>query len=436
LVEVEKMWNFPKYLPVSEIFFYMDQPRPPTRARLSASKMVYPLVAAFLSLSLLFSGSVGLKWQLKEGRKVGQSLCPSYPYPTVDPSTLLKILGPFLEELGQNMSSLIKSTPGGAVVSVVYRDTVIWTHADGLINMSDPTRGRPTADTGFRIGSITKVFAAIMSLMLRDSGELRSLDDNITNYLPQFRIKNPFQTRRGITFRQLSSHMSGLPRNPPCPGVFDTGCNLTDDQIYENLSKMKLMFPPGFQPEYSNLGFGLLGRVLQTIRGPPWEEQVAQMVFKPLNMTNSGNSFTPDAVKNMAVGYYQDGTIAKLIDIGWDAPAGQMYSSASDLSQLLKLIFRPEYPYNIDTEQILDGETIREWMQPAYTYADGTGFGHPWELLQLGNFILRTKAGVMNGYNAELQFAVSRGLYILSIVINSRLLCTVVSSQIVDYYAV
>ena len=114
----------------------MDQPRPPTRARLSASKMVYPLVAAFLSLSLLFSGSVGLKWQLKEGRKVGQSLCPSYPYPTVDPSTLLKILGPFLEELGQNMSSLIKSTPGGAVVSVVYRDTVIWTHADGLINMS------------------------------------------------------------------------------------------------------------------------------------------------------------------------------------------------------------------------------------------------------------------------------------------------------------
>ena len=79
-------------------------------------------------------------------------------------------------------------------------------------------------------------------------------------------------------------------------------------------------------------------------------------------------------------------------------------------------------------------------MQPAYTYADGTGFGHPWELWQLGDFILRTKAGVMNGYNAELQFAVSRGLHsvyiILSIVINSRLLCTVVSSQIVDYYAV
>ena len=104
--------------------------------------------------------------------------------------------------------------------------------------------------------------------------------------------------------------MSGLPRNPPCPGLFYTGCNLTDDQIYENLSKMKLMYPPGFQPEYSNLGFGLLGRVLQTIRGPTWEDQVAEMVFKPLKMKNSGNSFTPDAVKDLAIGYYQNGTVA------------------------------------------------------------------------------------------------------------------------------
>ena len=121
------MWNFTQNLPVSDIFFTWIAP--PTFTCSSLCKMVYPLVAGFLSLSLLFSGSVGLTWQLKEGRKVGQTLCPSYPYPTVDPSTLLKVLGP-------NMSTLIKSTPGGAVVSVVYRDTVIWTHADGLINMS------------------------------------------------------------------------------------------------------------------------------------------------------------------------------------------------------------------------------------------------------------------------------------------------------------
>ena len=149
-----------------------------------------------------------------------------------------------------------------------------------------------------------------MSLMLRDSGKLGSLDAEITDYLPQFSIQNPFQTKRGITFRQLSSHMSGLSRNPPCPGLFETGCNLSYSQLYDNLSKMRLMFPPGMQPEYSNLGFGLLGRVLEKIQGPTWEDQVAEMVFKPLNMTNSGNSYTTESIKNLAVGYYSDGTEA------------------------------------------------------------------------------------------------------------------------------
>ena len=149
-----------------------------------------------------------------------------------------------------------------------------------------------------------------MTLMLRDSGMLKSLDDNITNYLKEFSIQNPYQTRRGITFRQLSSHMSGLPRNAPCPGIFDTGCNLSYEKIYENLSKMKLMWPPGFQPEYSNLGFGLLGRVLEKIQGPTWEDQVRKMVFEPLAMNNSGNSFTPETIKNLAVGYYSDGSKA------------------------------------------------------------------------------------------------------------------------------
>ena len=172
---------------------------------------------------------------------------------------------------------------------------------------ADPSRGPPTANTGFRIGSITKVFTSLMMLMLRDTGKLKSIDDNITNYLPEFSIQNPFQTHRGVTFRQLSSHMSGLPRNPPCPGLFETGCNLSYSQIYDNLAKMRLMFPPGTQPEYSNLGFGLLGRVLEKIQGPTWEEQVEETVIKPLKMNNTGNAFTPDAIKKLAVGYYSDG---------------------------------------------------------------------------------------------------------------------------------
>ncbi len=55
----------------------------------------------------------------------------------------------------------------------------------------------------------------------------------------------------------------------------------------------------------------------------------------------------------------------------------------------------------------MDGETLREWVEPAYVYPDGSGFSYPWELMQLGNYTLRTKDGVINGYNAEFQMAVS-----------------------------
>ena len=56
--------------------------------------------------------------------------------------------------------------------------------------------------------------------------------------------------------------------------------------------------------------------------------------------------------------------------------------------------------------QLIDGETIREWMQPAYTYFDGTGYGYPWEILPSHNYSLRTKGGSINGYLSEIAFAV------------------------------
>lgn len=196
---------------------------------------------------------------------------------------------------------------------------------------SDPGRGAPDGNTAFRIGSITKVFTALMTLMLRDSSMLRSIDENVTDYLPQFSIKNRFQTQREITFRQLMSHMAGLPRNPPCEGLFVTGCNLTDSEIYANLAQMELMYPPGKQPAYSNLGFGLLGRTLEKITQSKWEDAVRLMVFNTLGMNNSGNSFTPESVKQLAVGYYPNGSEAgKFLARCCSTPRARVWDMATE----------------------------------------------------------------------------------------------------------
>ena len=150
-------------------------------------------------------------------------------------------------------------------------------------------------------------------LQLRDAGTLPSLDEDITKYNHQFSVINPFgNTKRGITFHQLSCHLSGLPRNPPCVGLFVSGCNASAETIYKCLSNMKLDFPPGLKPSYSNLGIGLLGRTLEEVlaTGQSWEDYVEKEILAPLGMKDSGTRMPPKSSTQMAVGYLWDGSVA------------------------------------------------------------------------------------------------------------------------------
>lgn len=210
----------------------------------------------------------------------------------------------------------------------------------------------PTADSGFRIGSITKLFTALMTLMLRDSKQLQSLDANIAEYQPDFSIINPFKTNRGITFRQLMSHMSGLPRESPCANIFVTGCNLSEADIYKNLANIELMYPPGQQPTYSNLGFGLLGRVLEKITNVKWEDSVKKMVFDQLGMTTSGNTFTADDIKKLAIGYYANGSPAGII----------IYNTLKDVLYIRHLSYHISCQREYCCHRILGTLVLREHM--------------------------------------------------------------------------
>ena len=149
-----------------------------------------------------------------------------------------------------------------------------------------------------------------MMLMWRDRGLLPSLDANITTYLPEFKIVNPYQTQRGITFRQLASHMAGLPRESPCPNVYFDGCNATSKEIFERLAKLVLLSPPDTQPSYSNLGFALLGRTLERVFGGSWEVALEMFILSVLGMKNTGTAFTPEVLENLAVGYSSNGAVA------------------------------------------------------------------------------------------------------------------------------
>lgn len=80
---------------------------------------------------------------------------------------------------------------------------------------------------------------------------------------------------------------TGLPREAPCP-AYD--CNYTSELMWPRIANLSLIFPPNTMPIYSNLGFAILGRILEEIAGIQWEDYVQQFIVERLGLTNTGDS--------------------------------------------------------------------------------------------------------------------------------------------------
>src|SRR5215469_5339112 len=142
-------------------------------------------------------------------------------------------------------------------------------------------------DTVFEIGSATKVFTSLVLMDMVRKGEV-ALDDPISKYLPAS-VKVPERSNRKITFADLSTQSSGLPRLPTNLNPKDPNnpyADYTAQQLYDFLSGYALTRDIGSQYEYSNLGVGLLGHVLALRAGSGYEAMVRARILNPLKMTN------------------------------------------------------------------------------------------------------------------------------------------------------
>ena len=143
----------------------------------------------------------------------------------------------------------------------------------GRLDQSDPRV--PDIDTVFEIGSITKVFTALLlaDMVLRG---VVAWDEPVARLLPAS-VHVPRFGERQITLLDLATHTSGLPRmpsnfHPADPG--DPYADYTVGQLYDFLDDTMLSRTPGTAYEYSNLGYGLLGHALARRSGSGFEELV------------------------------------------------------------------------------------------------------------------------------------------------------------------
>jgi D-alanyl-D-alanine-carboxypeptidase/D-alanyl-D-alanine-endopeptidase len=197
-------------------------------------------------------------------------------------------------------------------------------------------QGDVQPDSLFEIGSITKVFTALLLADMVERGEV-ALGDPVSKYLPEG-VKVPQRGGRVITLEHLATHMSGLPRVPTNispKNLLNPYAGYTAERLYEFLREYSLPRDPGSKWEYSNLGAGLLGHALSRRAGIDYETLVRLRICGPLDMTDTWQTVPPESKSRVATGHNR-----ALQPIGnWDfdvlAGAGAFWSTAENLLEFV-----------------------------------------------------------------------------------------------------
>ena len=167
----------------------------------------------------------------------------------------------------------------GLAVTIVQGSDVL--HAAGYGVLEDGTPEKVDADTLFRIGSVSKAFTAAALALLADDGKL-AWDDRVIDYLPEFRLSDPWVTRE-FTIRDLLTHRSGLPLGAGDLLMFPDGNASVADIVHAlRYFEPASSFRSGFA--YDNLLYIVAGEVVARVSGQDFAAFVEERLFEPLGM--------------------------------------------------------------------------------------------------------------------------------------------------------
>ncbi|MBU1820339.1 MAG: beta-lactamase family protein [Bacteroidetes bacterium] len=252
-----------------------------------------------------------------------------------------------------------------------------------------------TTKSLFRVASMSKSFTAMAILQLRDAGQL-NLDDRVDQYIPELKnMRLLTADAPPITIRHLLTHAAGFPEDNPWG---DRQLDITNDEFGQFL-KGALSFSnaPGVAYEYSNLGFALLGYIIEKVAGKPYQQYINENILTPLGMTHTRWEYADVPAAQLAHGYrWQDEKWEEvpLLHDGVYGAMGGLISSIDDYAKYVAYHMDAWPPRNDAESGPLKRSSRREmhhaWnissMNPRFTYPGGRpcsvvtayGYGLSW----------------------------------------------------------
>jgi CubicO group peptidase (beta-lactamase class C family) len=234
------------------------------------------------------------------------------------------------------------------------------------------TGQRVTGDAAFAVGSITKSFTATVAMILVADGDVE-LDAPIGDYLPEVD-----ELGAQLTLRQLLSHTGGLASGPDSEDVITATLRR---YIADHCHRRNLVLPPGTGFSYSNMGYVLVGQLIETITGMSWWEATESILLRPLGIVPAfvGSGWYRPHRRPMATGHSVNVAVGRTRPVRQslapaEAATGALAVSATDLVTLGLLHAGTGVP---DLLPPHIAEQMREPVPAAEPYglADGWGLG-------------------------------------------------------------
>jgi CubicO group peptidase (beta-lactamase class C family) len=307
------------------------------------SKQEMPRADRRRFMGALVACTAGIGWGRGLRARAGEA-----PPETSGPVAALRSeLGPLIPEVQAQLG-----VPGLSLV-LADRHHILWCEAFGV---RDAKTGRPvTPNSRFRAGSLAKPLTAAAVLGLAETGRL-DIDGSLNDLLPAFRIR----TRGGaedapITPRAILCHHAGLPTDLAKGMWTDRPFSTVLDQLPEEY----LAFPPGLVFAYSNVGYSLLGALIERASGQPFAEHLDRRILKPLGMERTRFVARPGADSDQALGH-RDGVPIDPLPIR-DLPACGLETTAADLGRLIQALLGGG---QVDGRQVIGTASLETMFQP------------------------------------------------------------------------
>lgn len=250
----------------------------------------------------------------------------------------------------------------GAAFGIVAEGRLAYLKTLGLRNIgsSDPV----TADSVFRIASMTKMFTALGLLQLRDRGLLR-FEQPVEDIVPELKsLRYPTRDSRRIRVRDLLCHTAGFVTDDPWG---DRQLNMPEDQFSAYLDRgVPFARTPGIAHEYSNLGYAILGRVITNTAGQPYADYQTKHILGPLGMTSTGFEIGDVPNRSLAIGYSHDGSQwieQPRLAHGAFGAMGGLHTTAHDYSKFVAWLLSAWPPRDEPDDPILVRASMRELAQ-------------------------------------------------------------------------